>query len=557
MVGKKINTAGKGRNPAKKRCTRSSVQQQEEMDDANSVDTAKQQGNRSNAVHRLHTLFCDITLRVKAAKKGTEELRSQCQTLLRVLQEADESVVLVKYRTDAGAKNARGEWKIGKDVMITNQDAIPSTITALGQYFHRAKPFASGGNVYTKIKLAFDGDFDTLRMDVDAELMELGFKIYPQKLQHYDVRQVGFLHLFHPEGNLEFWTDFFCKQLTAQFKKETKIGLSSRFLYDGRKVDKTGYAKPKSARARAIHVEVVASEQYDVTRAFKEILKGAEFGSRYGEKVRLVPLYDREQSLDFNSKVRRMMVQHGQGIKSMSKGTNYDISYLDEIEKTTGMTLRQMIIGLRTHNDEQLFFTVDESWNRQGFSLYWPTSREEEGRLMQVHLGAALVRTYGQVAKKFFSMEAQQRIDDTTWTEEGIPQGRVDIELNEMLEEGETFTWINTDAIEELNTNANVDTPPGSGTAQPQGVLDTDSVSTFGSRLISPDRSARPARVHTEEDVSVITMDTRVSQMERHMVDLGTTMRQLLEVAQAGRAAIPDRGVGVDAEGQVSSARGL
>ena len=358
----KNNSGGKGDNPPKRRRTRSSgAQNLEEEDDVASVDTERQQGNRSNAIVRTNILFCDITLRVKASKKGTDELRTQCQTLLRILQEADDSAVLIKYRTEAGGKNSQGDWMIGKEVMVDKQDAIPPTITALGQYFHRVRPFTSGGNVYTKIKIAFDGDFETMRMDIDAELMELGFKIYPQKLQHYDVRQAGFLHLFHPEGNLEYWTEFFCKQLTIHFSKETKIGLSSRFLYDGQKAGSTGFSKPKSSRARAIHLEVVASEQYDVTRATKEILTGDLFRSMYGQKVRLVPLYDREQSLEYNSKVRRMMVQHGQGIKSMSKGTNYDINYLDEIEKTTNMTLRQMIIGLRTRNDEQLFFTVDES----------------------------------------------------------------------------------------------------------------------------------------------------------------------------------------------------
>ena len=529
---------------------------QENVDDTSSVDTARQQGNPSNSIYRRNTLFCDITLRVKAAKKGTEELRAQCQTLLRILQDADDSVILVKYRTGPGTQNDKGEWKISKEVMLSNQEAIPSTITALGQYFHRAKPYSAGGNVYTKIKLAFDGDFATIRTDVDAELMDLGFKLYPQKLQHFDVRQVGFLHLFHPEGNLEFWTGFFCKHLTSRFRKQTNIGLSSRFLYDGRKMAQ-GSARNKSSRVRAIHVEVVASEAYDVTRALKEILKAEEFRSMYGEKVRLVPLYDREQSLDYNSKVRRMMVQHGQGIKSMSKGTNYDVTYLDEIESTTNLTLRQMIIGLRSREDEQLFFTVDESWNRQGFSLYWATNKEEEGRLMQVHLGAALVRVYGQEAKKFFSLEAQERIDNTTWTEDGVPQGRIDVELTEMLEEGEAISWINTEAIEELERET-VPTAQEAGKNRVYtGMLDTDSVSTFGSRLISPTRPTRPDRVHVEEDVSVITMDTRVSQLEGHLVNLGATMRQLMDVVQAGRGAIPDRGATDDAEGRVSLAHGL
>ena len=520
-------------------------------DDANSVDTARQSGNPTNLYYRKNILFCDITLRVKPAKKGTEELRTQCQTLLRVLQDADDSVLLLKYKTEAGGKNEHGEWKVGKAVSIMQKEEIPPTITALAQYFHRARPYSAGGNVYTKVKLAFDGDFDTLRLDVDHELMELGFKIYPQKLQHHDVKQVGFLHLFHPESNLEFWTGFFCELLTTKMRKETKIGLASRFLYDGQKAEK---GRKKSSRVRAVHLEVVASQEYDVTRKIKEILKERLFKSMYGQSVRLVPLYDREQSLEFNSKVRRLMVQHGQGIQCMAKGTNYEISYLDEVEKTTELTLRQMIIGLRSRDDEQLFFTVDESWNRQGFSLYWAVSREEEARLMQVHLGAALVRQYGNAAKKFFSVEEQRRIDETTWTEEGIPQAAVDVELDEVLEEVEGIEWINMEAVEALNEEATL--PTGGKVAQSHEVLDTDSISTFGSRLISPVRP-RTTRVHTEEEVSVITMDTRVSQMEQHMMDLGSNMQRLMELMQAGRVANPEGGAHQGAEEARSLTHGL
>ena len=120
----------------------------------------------------------------------------------------------------------------------------------------------------------------------------------------------------------------------------------------GEKAGDVGFSRAKGARVQAIHVEMVASQEYDVTKAFKEVLKGFRFRSMYGESVRLVPLYDREQSLDYNSKVHRLMVQHGQDIKCMTKGTNYKITYLDEVESTTQLTLQQMIIGLRSHNNQ-------------------------------------------------------------------------------------------------------------------------------------------------------------------------------------------------------------
>ena len=215
-----------------------------------------------------------------------------------------------------------------------------------------------------------------------------------------------------------------------------------------------------------------------------------------------------------------------------------------------------MIVGLRSRDDEQLFFTVDENWNRQGFALYWAASREEEARLMQVHLGAALVRRYGPAAKKFFLVEEQRRIDETTWTEEGIPQGAVDVELDEVLEEVEGIAWINIEAVEALNEEVTMPTGTGGEVRATQDILDTDSISTFGSRLISPVRQ-RATRVHTDEDVSVITMDTRVSQIEQHMMDLGSNMRRLMEVMQAGRVANPEGGASHGAEGQGPLAQGL
>ena len=131
------------KNPKNRRTLRSGSHTKSNYDDANSVDTPKQQGNQSNALFRKHILYCDVTLKVKAAKKGTEELCLQCQTLLRVLQDADDSVALVKYRTDAGSKNMQGDWKVGKDVSVTKMEDIPATITALGQYFHRARPYSA------------------------------------------------------------------------------------------------------------------------------------------------------------------------------------------------------------------------------------------------------------------------------------------------------------------------------------------------------------------------------------------------------------------------------
>ena len=52
-------------------------------------------------------------------------------------------------------------------------------------------------------------------------------------------------------------------------------------------------------------------------------------------------------------------------------------------------------------------------------------------------------------------------------------------------------------------------------------------------------------------------MDTRVSQIEQHMVDLGADMRRLMEVMQAGRVAIPAGGAHNSVEGPDPLAQGL
>ena len=96
--------------------------------------------------------------------------------------------------------------------MIKSPDELPSTITALGKYLFRGRPISKGGTVYCSICLAFDGDRETMLVDVDYELRDNEIRLFVQSLQHHDTKMVGWLHFFNPECDVQLWSEWFTRQ---------------------------------------------------------------------------------------------------------------------------------------------------------------------------------------------------------------------------------------------------------------------------------------------------------------------------------------------------------
>ena len=95
--------------------------------------------------------------------------------------------------------------------------------------------------------------------------------MFIQSLQHHDTKMVGWLHFFNPECDIQFWSEWFSKDLKDVMISSSGIGLKSKFCFTGVKYNKNA---PKKS-TRAIDLEVVRQEAEKIIPVFKNILKSA------------------------------------------------------------------------------------------------------------------------------------------------------------------------------------------------------------------------------------------------------------------------------------------
>ena len=118
-----------------------------------------------------------------------------------------------------------------------------------------------------------------------------------KSLQHHDTKIFGCLHLFNPECDVQFWSEWFTKAIKENTNSYSGIGLKSRFCFTGVKYNKNSPNKS----TRAIHLEVVRQEADKIIPLFENILKRKSFRSFYGTQVWLVPEFERNTSPSVNN----------------------------------------------------------------------------------------------------------------------------------------------------------------------------------------------------------------------------------------------------------------
>lgn len=508
-------------------------QEMKENDDV-SVDTVKQTNStaESNAIDREYFSFLQIRFTVNASKKGTVVLRDKLQTIVKIFRDADETLVFTSYKTDSILSDSKLYTCAAKNT-IQNPTDIPDSITALGKYFHGAKPNSNGGMVWAQIRIAHSNPIENIIADTEFELREEGIFVSLQVIQHWEVSQLGFLKNLHPDIDTEAMTSFF-NSAAKHFLRSDKIcyGLKVKAPYDGTKkiYDKKNTPSHNYRhRIQAIHIEVKAEHKELAIKTLKRILASPMFRKRYNCDVRLIPLFDRKASPYTQEKIKRCIVQHGQFCQCMDIQNCEGIAHLDQKNTTLKKTLRELILSL----PEAHFINIDLNWKKDNYQIIFPKKYDGTARGKIAHLGTYLHREYGDAVLASLPVEAQQVIHDTTWDEDKQrPVSKLDKELDDILDAGDALEFVDIELIKTQEKPA-AQSPAISDKFIPQ--LDNSSVSTFGT---VPSRSPKLNRSDlaminrcsssTMSEVTEATMESRVSKMEEDCDEIKAMLRTLI-----------------------------
>lgn len=224
----------------------------------------------------------------------------------------------------------------------------------------------------------------------------------------------------------------------------------------------------------AVHVDVEGAQKSLSDKLIKQILASARFRARYNCAVRLVPEYDRNAGPYIQDKVRRCITQHSQFCKCVQSTSCDGIDHIDQLNTPLKKTLRQLILEL----PDAHFINVDLNWTRSSFAVQYPTKYEQPVKERIANLGAYFHKAYGDPILQTLPVETQQIISEVTWDPEtGRPLSKLDRELDDILEDGDTLEYVDISLITSTSSDRPSSVTP-SCTFVPQ--LDSTSVSTFG-----------------------------------------------------------------------------
>ena len=514
------------------------IQDEEMQDDTQSVDTipASTKCNRNNPnldnnkqdeiIYRKNRTYCSLNLKVSASIKGSEEMMTQTKEVLGILQVADDTEALAMYKMD-NIINEQNSYEFNSNTILHKQSQFPSSSTNLGKYLHGGRPRSQGGIIYCKICIVHDGDTEDLLLDMDNKLRELGHRIFPQTIQHWDTKKCGFLQLFHPDGDMKRWREWFEKELKNKLKKTVLLGLTPGFLFDRQK--RLNTPGKRSEGVRGVHVECLRTDELEITREVKRLLNSKAFNDIYGAPVRFCPLYHREQSAHHNEKVKQLIFQHGQGMQCLDQITIHGLSSLDYnmTMAKKKRTLRHLILSLTSNKDQgKPFHSIDKNYNKTGYILRFKMFYGQEALLCATHVGAYLVKNHGTTIMKEFSTDEQIRIKDTEWSEDNIPFSKDEKELSLMCENIEQLPWIDTSFIDEQPNTIDLLTKPNI-----MGIIDDDTVSTFENSITKTNKSKQKYSISPGKSVIIeVSMDSRVCTVEHSLHGLHNNMQDMKDM---------------------------
>ena len=104
------------------------------MRDGSDDDTVTQTNNDKRLYSFPEVSYLKISVQVTKTVKATLTMKAKFREVLRCIREADNTAIISHYKLDP-TKDEQGMVRNKKSEVITNEEELPDSITALGKYF--------------------------------------------------------------------------------------------------------------------------------------------------------------------------------------------------------------------------------------------------------------------------------------------------------------------------------------------------------------------------------------------------------------------------------------
>jgi hypothetical protein len=263
-----------------------------------------------------------------------------------------------------------------------------------------------------RIWLGHDKDPEMLQSDLKWWMRDQQYDLYRRSVQAENISIIGWLLYSTRSVNCASLQ----LALEKRFDNKYEVGCRYRMISLGKKG-----GIPRDQQVRAIHIECDSSIQQDLKLALSKIypsVKNVDYPNGVG--MRLVPEMNAMISPETRQNVTRLRVRQDNFQQQVMSAITWDFTAVDFVDPKIGRSLRALIMNIhsREHAGQQLFHSVDETWNNNGFQFSFFPNVETEARSIMMALLPFLVHHYSETAAKWFSASAQRRAVGAEWDHE-------------------------------------------------------------------------------------------------------------------------------------------
>ena len=526
--------------------------------------TSKKKAEKSflkghNKLCMKHNIFCKVKLGVKKSENATSTMKQAMGSFMTTLLKVDKELVIYKYKDKSCTS------------YINRPTQIPETPSKMREFFSgRYRPKRDFQTIWMEIKIGINSEPENFFEDARCLLEDKPGQedyIYKKDLQAEVTSEIGFF-LFSNQ-----WQDR--KRLTSSIKKriEEDLKFSPEFTLKWKKAfdptikkGKTDnkLSQKKQDEIKAIYIEVIGGQEDMISRAMSKIYSSTKKTYLDGEKMRFIPAPKFTQNSGLHVKYSDIIQRQSWYLKGIQRATTFELTNLDHKPSELKKSAREIIMEMVTENGQQMFTSVDKSWDN-GTVITFPVMYATEARNRIADLASFLHYQFGDIALvRYFTPEAAQRACESPWNEqEGRAISKVDEEFDGILRDCSEIDWLKAP----MSGKTVVDFTPQANISQPifnHIPNDDKSLETFGNETTESTRSGqkrnspvdmiinnsttkkqkkdkvRQEEMETEEltddENTIDTMTSKISTLELGVEGLQSQMAAMLSILMKEKA---------------------
>ena len=408
------NPGKKSKSKARKRGQSSSKTQVAHDQPRQTINQSESAGRtrvQSTFLRRKYSTLLKLKIFLEDEEtENLEEFTAKARTLLRVLQQEDELVLLAKYWISPGDID---EGKLTRPrSVLTRAAQIPEKMGDLKQFFSGLRLRDESTVSWTTIRVNSEIDLKGRLGDVEGELRDHGIQLFLLPIQDCRTKVIGIIPQMPSNSDLVFYKDWLLRRLAAAMGEEVQIALYLRTPWIGKdRRDSHGHRLPKFLR-KMIHVETQTRFADEVFTRLKRIIRGSEFRRKTNSKPALAKPVDPQGPSSTRLLMLEAIKMHEVMERSMDTLEVPGILELDRANESR-VPLRTLVLSHTSSDGHLMFVNVERTGDGSTCSVGFPRKYREEARDYLKDLGFRVCEEHGVLMQDYFTPSEVSRIKRT------------------------------------------------------------------------------------------------------------------------------------------------